>query len=93
MISLSTIAAIPENVLFRDLNGEAVLLHLGTGKYFGLDAVGTRMWAQLQAHPRLAEACLALQAEYDTSPARLQEDFLAFVDRLEAQQLVTVHDP
>ena len=32
---------VPESVLFRDLDGEAVLLETVTGRYFGLDEVGT----------------------------------------------------
>jgi len=32
---------IPDEVIFRELDGEAVVLNLDTGVYFGLDAVGT----------------------------------------------------
>jgi coenzyme PQQ synthesis protein D (PqqD) len=35
---------IPENIVFRDLAGEAVILNLGTGMYLGLKAVGTQIW-------------------------------------------------
>jgi len=35
---------IPDDVLFRELDGEAVLLNLKTGIYFGLNPVATRMW-------------------------------------------------
>jgi hypothetical protein len=33
---------ISDDVVFRDLAGEAVILNLATGTYFGLDSVGTR---------------------------------------------------
>ena len=35
----------PNDVIYRDLDGGAVILNLKTGTYFGLDTVGTRMWA------------------------------------------------
>jgi hypothetical protein len=35
--------SIPEDIVFRDLAGEAVILNLGTGMYFGLNAVGTQI--------------------------------------------------
>lgn len=35
---------IPEDIVFRDLAGEAVILNLGTGMYFGLNVVGTKIW-------------------------------------------------
>ena len=37
------------DVVCREIEGEAVLLHLGTGIYFGLNAVGTRIWQLLDA--------------------------------------------
>ena len=33
-----------DGVLSRILGGEAVLVSLGSGEYFGLNAVGTRIW-------------------------------------------------
>ena len=35
---------IPEDVVSREVGGEAVLLNLATGTYFGLDGVGTEIW-------------------------------------------------
>ena len=42
---LDTSLAVPDDVIFRELDGEAILLNLATGMYFGLDQVGTRLWA------------------------------------------------
>ena len=36
-----------DNVLYQELQGEAVLLNLKTGAYFGLDPVGTGILAAL----------------------------------------------
>jgi len=41
---------IPDDVVFRDLAGEAVILNLASGIYFGLNEVGTRMWNLLAEH-------------------------------------------
>jgi hypothetical protein len=38
---------VPEGVLVRELEGESVMLNLNSEFYFGLDEVGTRMWAVL----------------------------------------------
>ncbi len=80
--SLDTDVRIPPEVLFRDLGGEGVLLHLATGRYYGLDEVGTRTWDLLMATGRLAEVFRTLAAEYDVSADRLRQDLLAFVDQL-----------
>ena len=82
---------VPEAVLFRDLDGEAVLLETVTGRYYGLDEVGTRMWSLLQAHGDSEAVCRALCAEYDVSEVRLREDLAQLIAALAARGLLQVH--
>ena len=42
---------VPDDVLMRELDGESVLVHLDSEACFGLDDVGTRMWALLTSAP------------------------------------------
>jgi hypothetical protein len=90
MIDLTTRITVPESVLFRDLDGEAVLLETGSGRYYGLDEVGTRMWNLLQLHGETEAVCRALLAEYDVSEDRLCEDLRRFVETLAARGLLRV---
>ncbi len=85
-----TRVAIPETVLFRDLDGEAVLLATDSGKYFGLNEVGTRMWSLLRQHGDVEAVCDALLGEYDVPEDRLREDLALFVDTLIDRGLVKV---
>lgn len=83
---------IPENVVARDLAGEAVLLHLGTGMYFGLDAVGARMW-QLLAEQQSTEAAIPLLLqEFDVDEDLLRRDLDALVAQLLADGLLLALD-
>ncbi|MBW8873572.1 MAG: PqqD family protein [Acidobacteria bacterium] len=82
--------AIPETVLFRDLDGEAVLLATDSGRYFGLNEVGTRMWSLLRLHGDVEAVCRALLAEYEVPEARLREDLAQFVGTLAARGLVKI---
>jgi hypothetical protein len=79
---------VPESVLFRDLDGEAVLLETVTGRYYGLNEVGTRMWSLLQLHGEIEAVCRALLTEYDAPEARLRDDLLRFLDTLAASGLI-----
>ena len=88
MVELATRVNVPESVLFRDLDGEAVLLDTGSGRYFGLDEVGTRMWSLLHLHGEIETAYRALLAEYDVPEDRLREDLLRLVEALAARGLV-----
>lgn len=91
-LSDTMLIQVRQDVLFRNLNGEAVLLELGTSRYFGLDEVGTRAWELLQRHGRLGPVCDALVTEYDVTPEEVRRDLQAFVDDLVANRLVQVYE-
>lgn len=80
---------VTDNVVFRSLADESVLLNLDTGTYFGLDAVGTRLWNLVAEHSSTALAIDTLLAEYDVDAPRLQNDVTALIDQLLAKRLLT----
>lgn len=82
---------VPQGVMFRDLDGEAVVLDLESGRYFGLNETGTRMWLLLQEHGAVEPALQAMLAEYDVTEERLRSEMLSFVDTLTSQRLLEVH--
>ena len=90
MTTLTSIIHIPEDVLFREVGGEAVILNLATGKYYGLDEVGTRMWALLAEHGSVGAVAPILLQEYEVDEERLKADLLELVDKLAAQELVKI---
>jgi hypothetical protein len=80
--------AIPETVLFRDLDDEAVLLATDSGKYFSLNEVGTRMWSLLRLHGDVEEVCRTLLAEFDVPEERLRQDVVQFIGTLADRGLI-----
>jgi hypothetical protein len=89
-VSLESSVAIGEDVVSRDLEGEAVILNLESGIYFGLDKVGTRIWSLLQEDGSLRRAFEAVQQEYDVAPEKLEGDLLRLVEELCAKGLLRV---
>lgn len=88
--TLDTAFRIPDDVIFRELDGEAVVLNLDTGIYFGLDAVGTRIWRLIEERKALKAVLDTLIDEYDAPPDHLQRDLLAFVERLNTKGLLSL---
>jgi coenzyme PQQ synthesis protein D (PqqD) len=81
-----------EDVLSQELNGEAVLLNLKTGVYFGLDAVGTRVWQLFSDRKGVAQVLDALVAEYEVPRERCAQDLVALITKLQDHGLVTLSD-
>jgi Coenzyme PQQ synthesis protein D (PqqD) len=88
MTELEGRVSIPSDVLFHELDGEAVLLNLNTGKYFGLDPTGTRIWHFLVEDGSLSVAYNRMLDEYEVDAERLRADLLALVDRLATYGLI-----
>ena len=76
------------DVIFRDLNGEAVLLDFGTGRYFGLNPVGTRIWTLLAEGSSVSAIIAILAAEFDAPPGDIAADVEALLSELTARGLV-----
>jgi hypothetical protein len=79
---------ISEGVVFRELEGEAVLLHLDSGLYFGLDRIGTRVWQLVAEHGRMEPVIDTLLEEYEVAPDVLRADVSALLDALLDKGLV-----
>jgi hypothetical protein len=93
-ISSSTVVSAVRDQVSCDVEGEAAILHLGRGAYFGLDPVGARIWQLLQAPRRVMEIRDALLAEYEVEPGRCEGDLLALLHDLARHGLVDVgHEP
>jgi hypothetical protein len=87
-ISLESRVEISGDVVSRELEGEAVILNLESGTYFGLDPVGTRIWSLLQEHRSLRRVFEVVLHEYEVAPERLEGDMLRLVKELRTKGLV-----
>jgi hypothetical protein len=67
---------------------ETVLLHLTKGIYYGLDPVGTRVWALLKADRNPEEICERLKEEFDAPPEAIEEDVRRFLEALLQNEIV-----
>ena len=72
------------------LNGEAVVLNIKTGKYFGLNDVGARVWALVQEPRTAPELHRLLLAEFDVDPAVCERDLNHLILDLEQAGLVEI---
>ena len=65
---------VSSDVLFQEVAGETVLLDLASEQYFGLDEVGTRIWALLGEGKAIDAIVSVLLEEYEVERARLESD-------------------
>ena len=78
----------PEYVMFRELDGEAVLLNLQNEMYYGLDEVGTRMWTLLTTSDSVQAAIDTMLEEFDVTPETLKKDVAKMIKELQEHGLL-----
>ncbi len=89
-IPLDARVIVPGSVLMREVSGESVILDLNSEQYYGLDAVGTRMWAVLTESPSVGAALDTLLDEYDVEREVLLRDVTDLLGKLAALGLVEI---
>lgn len=70
------------DVLSQEVGGEAVLLDMSSEQYFGLNAVGLRVWDLLTYPIALKAVHQQLCEEFDADPDRIQADLLQVVAQM-----------
>ncbi len=65
---------VAEGVLFQEVNGEMVLLHLGAESYFGLNEVGVRIWNFLGEGLDESDITNRLADEFDVPKEQIAAD-------------------
>ena len=88
MITVDAIVAAAKGIETADLDGEAVLLDINTGLYYGLSSVGARIMAMLTEPTRISAVVEQLQTEYDVEGDRLRSDILQFLGDMEDRKLI-----
>lgn len=89
-VSINASFIVPDDVIFRELDGEAIILNLATGYYFGLDGVGTRLWALLSEPGGLRHAVDVMAGEYEIDRLALERDALDLMNALVDKGLLQV---
>jgi hypothetical protein len=70
------------------LGDETVILGMADGVYYGLDAVGARLWTLLATPQRVSELVSAVTREFDVRADECERDVLALLDELAERRLV-----
>ena len=71
------------------VDGEGVVLHLGSRQYFSVNTTGVTILEQLRSPATLSELVSAVTAEYDVGDEEATRTVRAFLDRCLEASLVT----
>jgi len=91
-ISANAKVVVTKDQVSCDLSGEAAILNLKSGVYFGLNTVGASIWKLIQEPRSVKEIQDAIQEEYEVEPDQCERDVLELLRELSTHGLIEVVD-
>ncbi len=79
------------DLVMSEVDDEIMLMSVDSGKYYGMDEVGSRIW-QLIRHPiAISDLCEMLADEFEVDDLTCQQDVLAFLNELSSEGLIKIN--
>lgn len=89
-ITPATIVVASNEQMSATVGGEVIIAGLREGNYYGLSAVGARVWELVQHPIAVSDVGAILGEEYHVSAERCEADLLELLQSMAAQGLIEV---
>jgi hypothetical protein len=77
-------------VFASEIDDEVVMMNIESGRYYGMDAVGSRIWELISEKIRVRDLIAALVEEYDVGEEQCWSDVMEFLHELSDQNLIEI---
>ena len=92
MITVESTVVVAPGLTAANLGDEAVLLDANSGRYYGLNELGARIFELARTPNSVSEIKALLLQEYKVEEAQLEADLLAFLRDMAQRNLVELKD-
>ena len=89
-ISSQSVVVVTKDQVSADLAGEAAILSIKDGIYYGLDPIGARIWSLMQQPCAVADIQNTIAGEYEVEPDQCARDVNDLLQKLLEQGLIEV---
>jgi hypothetical protein len=77
-----------EEIISSEIDHETVMMDLNFENYFGLEAIGTRIWLLLENETSINTLCEKLTEEFDVEMDQCMKDVLPFLSDLSKNGMI-----
>jgi len=78
------------DLLTTEVDGELIAMSIENGACYGLNAVGTRIWALIDQPRSIDSLCDSLIEEFDVAPQTCREQVTDLLTSLQAEGMVAI---
>ena len=77
-----------EEFITSTVDNELVMMSLEKGTYYGLDAIGSRIWENIAEPITVGALCQKLIDQFEVDPDKCQTDVLTFLNELHREDMI-----
>ncbi|MBK8899941.1 MAG: lasso peptide biosynthesis PqqD family chaperone [Anaerolineaceae bacterium] len=77
-----------EEFITSTVDNELVMMSLEKGTYYGLDAIGSRIWENIAEPITIGALCQKLIDQFEVDPDQCQADVLTFLNELHREDMI-----
>lgn len=89
-LSLESCPLHAQDIVWQQVDDEAVLMLPERAEVKVLNEVGARIWALIDGHRTVGAIAALIRAEYEVTPDAAQQDTLAFIHDLLQRQMLSL---
>jgi hypothetical protein len=89
-ITIDSLIIRRDDIPTASIDGEVGMMNVEKGKYFSLDAIGSKIWELLKSEKNIKQIVIELVKEYDVDFDTCSNDVLELVKRFVDEGLVNV---
>jgi hypothetical protein len=79
-----------DGLLSTEVDGELLAMSVERGSCYGLNGVGTRIWALIEKPRSIDSLCAQLVSEYEVDEAQCRREVIDLIAELRDERLVTL---
>ena len=92
MISIKSIISQNPDMIASEIDGEAVMMSIEHGSYYGMNPVASSIWASAEKSVSAETICKNIFAQYEISFEQCQKDTMKFIEDLIQKEILILHD-
>jgi hypothetical protein len=79
-----------DNVIWREVDEEAVILNIDTNNYYTLNKIGTEIWKNIKSNNKLGDIVKKVMNRYEVNEKRLLKDIEKLAAALQNEDLIKI---
>ena len=93
LIFLDTLIVRTDSVITAGMGDEIVMMSMERSCYYGLDAIGSKIWDRIETPIRVCDLCQGLLGDFEVEREQCQIDVLAFLNELYGNDIISIVPP